>query len=400
VTRRRLDLIVAACFCAAIGLYDVLYLLLGLSGGPLIGPSLNVLFPDFLVFHAAVRAWLAGKAALIYDIDAFTAFQNAIYADRFPKAVHFRPFFYPPIWLLLLLPLGALAVGKAYGLFMTATATLATALEGRRDWWGWLAILVSPAAVWTIVAGQNTFLSLGLFYGGLRLIERAPAAGGVLLGVLSYKPQIWALVPLALVAARQWRALGWMIATVAVLSLVSLGLFGLDFWLAFLDAAREASSPRVVNETFERIFMQMTTLLAAARIFGLPPAVSSAVQLAGAALAVAAVWIAFRRHPAGEARIAILATATFLVSPYTLNYDLLLLMPAVVVLFRLGASLGFYPFERLVHLALWLMPTLGWILNQLGLPLMPLVVLLFGAIAWARLKGRSKVELPGLATAS
>jgi hypothetical protein len=124
MTRGRLDLVVAACFCAAIGVYDGFYLLLGLSGGPFIGPALNVRFPDFLVFHAAARAWLEGKQALIYDVDAFTAFQNSIYVDRFPKAVHFRPFFYPPIWLLLLLPLAALAVGKAYGLFMATTAAL------------------------------------------------------------------------------------------------------------------------------------------------------------------------------------------------------------------------------------------------------------------------------------
>jgi hypothetical protein len=382
----RIDLGVAACFCAAIGLYDTLYLLLRLLGGPLIGPRINVLFPDFLVFHAAVRAWLEGHAALIYNMDAFTAFQNVIYSDRLATTLHFRPFLYPPIWLLLLLPLGALAVGKAYGLFLSATAALATSLEGRHDWWGWLAILTSPGALWTILAGQNTFLSLGLFYGGWHLLERAPATAGILLGVLSYKPQIFALVPLALVAARQWRALGWAVGTVAGLSLASLGVFGLDFWSAFFDAAREAGSSRMVNETFERLFMQMTTLLAAARIVGLPPEISNAIQLAGSALAVVAVWIAFRRHAASDARTAVLATAIFLVSPYTLNYELLLLMPAAVALFRLGAARGFYPLERLVHLMIWLIPTLGWALNLLGLPLTPLVILSFGAIAWARLR--------------
>ncbi|WIM10915.1 glycosyltransferase family 87 protein [Enhydrobacter sp.] len=381
----RIDLAVAACFCAAIGLYDALYLLLRLLGGPLIGPRIHVLFPDFLVFHAAVRAWLEGHAALIYDLDAFTAFQNAIYAERLATTLHFRPFLYPPIWLLLLLPLGALVVGKAYGLFLSATAALATILEGRHDWWGWLAVLTSPAALWTVLAGQNSFLSLGLFYGGWRLIERAPGTAGILLGVLSYKPQIFALVPLALVAARQWRALGWTLGTAAGLSLASLGVFGPDVWSAFFDAVREAGSWRVVNETFERLFMQMTTLLAAARIVGLPPGISSAIQLAGSTLAIVAVWIAFRRHAASDARTAVLATAILLVSPYTLNYELLLMMPAAVALFRLGAARGFYPFERLVHLVIWLIPTLGWALNLFGLPLTPLVILSFGAIAWARL---------------
>ncbi len=395
----RIDLRVAAAFCGIVGLYDVIYVSMLLSGGPIIGPTLSVHFPDFLVFHAAVRAFLEGKLALVYDIDAFTQFQNVIYADRFGGPVLFRPFFYPPTWLLMLLPLGLLAVGPAYGTFAVATAAAATALEGWRDWWGWLAVVSSPAAVWVVLAGQNTFLSLAFFYGGLRLLDRSPAAAGILLGLLSYKPQIWALVPLALLAARQWRALAWAAATVAVLSLASLGIFGLDFWIGFLEATREAGSARVANVMFERIFMHMTTLLAAARIVGLPPGAAGAIQLVGAAAAAGAVWIAFRRHPSGEARTAVLMTATFLVSPYTLNYDLLLLMPAAVALFRRGAAQGFYPLERLLYLVLWLMPTFGMVLNRLDLPIMPLVILLFGAVALARLLAESKVELPSAAAA-
>ena len=92
--------------------------------------------------------------------------------------------------------------------------------------------------------------------------------------------------------------------------------------------------------------------------------------MAGAVVVVAAVWLAFRRYASSLPRTAVPATATFLVSPYTLNYDLLLLMPAVVASFRHGADEGFLPGERLIHLLLWLMP---------------LVLLLFGAVAWLRL---------------
>ncbi len=381
----RNDLVIAAAFCGAFGLYDLLYVVFLFSGGPLIGSSFDVLFPDYLVFWAAARAWVEGKLALVYNIDAFTDFQNALFPERFGHYVHFRPFFYPPIWLLMLLPFGFVAVGKAYALFMGGTAALATALEGRRDGWGWLAIVTSPAATWTVLAGQNTFLSVALFYGGLGALERSPALAGILLGLLAYKPQIWALVPLALLAARRWRALAWMAATVAALCLASLAVFGTDFWLAFLDAAREAASPRVVNEMFERIYMHMTTMLAAARIIGLPPAVASTIQLAGAVLAVAAVWLAFSRKGQSDARIAVLATATFLVSPYTLNYDLLLLMPAALMMFRCGMAMGFQPLERLVLMMLWLIPFFGMVLNRLDLPVMPLVILAFGWFAWRRL---------------
>lgn len=397
--RSRIDLRIAAAVCGVIGLYDVLYVLFILSDGPIIGPVLDVPFADFLVFHAAARAYFEGKTALVYHIDAFTQFHNSLYGDRFPEAVSFRPFLYPPTWLLLLLPLGLIGAAKAYGILMTTTVASATALDGRYDHWGWLAVVTSPAAVWTVLAGQNTFLSMALFYGGLRLLERSPIAAGVLLGLLSYKPQIWVLVPLALLAARQWRALAWMMGTVAGLALVSLAVFGLDLWLAFLDATREASSPRVAGEMFDIVFMHMTTLFAAVRMLGLPLSLAATIQLASAALTSAAVWLAFRRHSSSAARTAVLITATFLVSPYILNYDLLLLMPAVVALFRHGATDGFYPLERLTHLALWVMPTFGMLLNRFDLPIMPLIILLFGVIAWAHLRAESKVELPSPGTA-
>jgi hypothetical protein len=399
VTAGRTDLRIAALFCAVLGLYDLVYVVLLLCGGPLIGPRQDVLYPDFLVFHAAAHAWAEGKASLIYDIKAFTHLQNVLYADRFGGYVDFRPFLYPPTWLLLLLPLGWLAASGAYALFMAATAALAALLEGRHDPWGWLAVMTSPAAVWTVLAGQNTFLSLALFYGGLRLLERAPAAAGILLGVLAYKPQVWLLIPLALLAARQWKALAWTGLTVAVLSLASLGLFGLDLWHSFVDSTRQAVSPAVADRMFHQMYMQMTTLMAAGRILGLPSGVAGAIQLAGAVLAVVAVWVAFRRYEGSDARTAVLASATFLVSPYTLNYDLLLLMPAAVALFRRGAAEGFLPAERLVYFALWLLPTLGVLANRHALPILPPVIMLFGLMAWMRLQAAAKVELPEPAAA-
>jgi len=394
----RTNLRLAAVFCGIVGLYDALYVIFELSGGPRIGLASDAL-PDFLVFHAAARAFFEGKLALIYDVDAFTRYQTENYSELIASTTLFRPFLYPPTWLLMLLPFGLMAAVRAYAVFMSVTAVAATAMEGRRNLWDWLAVITSPAAVWVVLAGQNTFFSLALLYGGLRLLDRAPAAAGLLLGLLSYKPQILVLVPLALLAARQWQALAWTLGTAATLSLASAVLFGFDLWLAFFDMVREAGSPQIADQMFGRIFMQMTTLLAAARILGLPPAVAGAIQLAGALLAIAAVWHAFRHHGSSNARTAVLVTATFLISPYTLNYDLLLLMPVVAALFRQASVRGLYPGERLIDVALWLIPTLCIMLNPAGLPVTPLIILAFGAIAWARLEAQPKVELPGTATA-
>lgn len=382
----RIDLRIAAAFCGVIGLYDTFYVGMIFAGGPLIGPLSETLFPDFAVFYAGARAFVEGKVALVYDADAFTGYQTELLAELRALGVRFRPFLYPPTWLLLVLPFGLLAMKVAASLFLALTAAAATLAEGRSRPWAWLAVLTSPAAVWVVLAGQNTFLSLALLYGGMRLLERSPLAAGVLLGVLSYKPQIWILVPLALLVARQWRALGAMAATIAIMILASAVVFGPDIWWTFVEAGRIAASPQAANEMFEQMQMHMTNLLPAARLLGLPPTVGIVLQLAGALLGAASVWWAFRREAPADLRIAMLAAATFLISPYMLNYDLLILMPAAVILFDHGLRHGFHAGERIVYAALWLVPTLGMSLNREGLPVMALVVCLFAGFAWLRLR--------------
>jgi hypothetical protein len=391
------DLRLAAAVCIVIGAYDVLYVASMLAGGPPIGPSVNALFPDFLVFHGAARGWLEGKA--IYDTGAFTTYQNALYAERIGELETFRPFLYPPLWLLLLLPFAVLAVGKAYALFMALTGGFATMVEAPQSWSRWAAVMTCPAAVWVVLAGQNTFLSLALLYGGLRLLETRPALAGVLLGLLAYKPQIWVLVPLALLSAAQWRALLALVATVALFALASLVVLGPELWRSFFEAAREAGSPQMADTMFAHVYTQMTSVAAAARIAGADPSLAAILQLAASAVAAAAVWFAFRRHAASAARTAVLAAATCLVSPYSLNYDLLLVMPAAAALFVQAAARGFRPGERLLYLALWLVPTVGIVANRAGVPVMPLVVLLFGVAAVARLADAPKGELRPVAAA-
>jgi alpha-1,2-mannosyltransferase len=384
----------AASFCIAIGLYDVLYLLTQ-RDGLLIGPRIGALFPDFLTFLAATRAWLEGAAPMIYDLTAFTQFQTEVFSGRFGSQPGFRPFFYPPTWLLMLLPLASLAAGTAYAVFMFVTAGLASILAGRRTGWGaWLAILTSPAAVWVIVAGQNTFLSVALFYGGLHVLNKSQPVAGILLGLLSYKPQLWILVPVALVAARQWRAFSWMAATIVVVSLVSVAIFGPEVWRAFLISAREGAAEPTATEMFNTFRNQLVTIFGAGRIVGFSAGTVSVLQLGGAALAAATVWYGYRRHAVDDASIALLVAATFFVGPYTMNYDLFLLMPAVVVMFRKGVLEQFRPGELLVCLLLWLLPTLGWVLNQLSLPIMPIVVLAFGAHAATRMASRKVLRAP------
>ncbi|HTR84430.1 MAG TPA: glycosyltransferase family 87 protein [Reyranella sp.] len=397
----RADLRLAAIGCGVASAYDIVAALAALTGLAAIGYRIDLTFSDFLVFHAAARAAIEGKLAAIYDTNALTDLQNLLYAARLPYKLNFRPFLYPPLWLLGVLPFGFLPLGAAATAFLALTAALCAAALRllKLGWWTILFILTAPAAFWVVIAGQNTFLSVALLYGGFALLERRPVAAGVLLGLLAYKPQVWLLVPLALLAARAWRPLIALAATVIVLCLVTLLLFGSGVWLAFFEAARQASSGGAAIEMYQRVHTHMTTLLAAAKILGVADGPAMAAQLCGSLLAVVAVAWVFARHAASPARTAVLVTATFLVSPYTLNYDLLLLMPAAALLFLHPPAEGFRSGERVVYLAVWLIPNFCMILNYEGLPVTPLIILLFGLVAWTRLAPQAKVELPGPAAA-
>jgi hypothetical protein len=387
--------------CGIVGLYDVVYVATTITGTAMIGYKIDVLFPDFLVFHAATRAFFEGRLSMVYDTAALTHLQNTLYAARLSFELGFRPFLYPPIWLLDLLPFGLLPIDTAVTTFLVATAAICAIVLHRVGLRceAVAAILTAPAAVWVVLAGQNTFLSIALFYGAFALLDRRPTLAGVLLGLLAYKPQIWVLVPVALLAARAWRPLIALTATVAVLSLATLLLFGADFWWAFIAAAQRSSTGAGAAEMYYRVQVQMTTLLAAAKILGAGDGPAMALQLAGAALAIGTVLWVFARYPASHERTAILMTATFLVSPYTLNYDLLLLMPAVALLFLHPPPASYRPMELAVYLSMWLVPSLCVKLNEYGVPLTPLIILLFGAVVWTRLQTVPKVELPETAAA-
>ena len=374
----------AVAVAAAIGAYDVLTIVLFLSGGPLIGPPRWVLFPDFLVFHAGARTVLEGHPTTAYGFDSFIAYFNTVFADRLPMYVGYRPYLYPPTWLLLSTPLGLAPVAVSFGLFMALSAGLVAWFVCRRNWIVGLLVLSSPAALWTMVSGQNSFLNAALFYGGFWLVvAHRPVLGGILLGLIACKPQLWVLVPVVLLAGGQGRALLATLATATLLALASLAVLGPGTWLAYLDLAREASSARRIDGMFETAGNYMTTVLAGARIVGLSSTTALILHLAVAACATAAAWAVARHRPWTEAHVAAFAAATLLISPYNINYDMLLVMPGAALLFRQRVLEGrLLPFEPIYLLGLWLIPNLLIRFNQHHLPVTPALVAVLLGLAW------------------
>ena len=326
-------------------------------------------------------------AASIYDPATLRSAQLALGMD--PSL--FIPFAYPPSFLLVVWPLGQLSGWIAYAALMAITLPLYLWATVGRDWRSPAALfaLIAPTTTIGIISGQSSFLASALLVGGLRLAAGNPIVAGVLFGLLTYKPQLGLLVPVALIAARLWRTLAAAALTACGLVIVTTMLFGGAIWPVW--AAALASFSRHFPAASGKIVHWMPTIFGALLQVGAAPATALLVQWAGTTAAAALVWALFRSGPQPLAGAGLLVAA-LLATPYAFIYDMPIVATAViwVVVERHRAGDSFGTGEVLVLVfAMLASGTLVAPNPHYPLALLSLI-LLFGAIVrrWWRLRSR------------
>ena len=330
---------------------------------------------DFISFWGAAKLALAGNPAAAYDLETLHALQSSVATFDDGK----MPFPYPPAFLLLVLPFGLLGFPAAMALWSAATFAIYLAVARRAlPGAGWLPAAFAPVFA-TAAIGQNGFVTAAIFTGGLCLLRKRPFLAGLLLGCLAIKPQLGVLLPLALVASTQWRAIaGAALSSVGVI-LLGLAVFGVattEAWIAQMPLYGEIARDGLVG------WGKLASVYAALRQAGLSSELALALHSAVALIAAVLVWRVWRSEAPHLAKIAVLAAATMLISPYLFIYDGVIL----AVPFLWLASAG----ERPQVLApLWLLPFVS--VTQIGLNattpnLMPLAPLGLLVLLWMRLR--------------
>src|SRR5713101_5765198 len=161
---------------------------------------------DFVNPYAASIAALKGDPASVYDIHRQHLQEAAVMGGNDFGVLGFH---YPPMFLLIVLPLSMLPFITSWVLFETVTLAGYLAVVRRIapiPLGLWLAIAF-PGVIINFMCGQNGFLTTALIGGGLLLLERRPLFAGLLFGLMAYKPQFAILIPFTLLVAREWRAL-------------------------------------------------------------------------------------------------------------------------------------------------------------------------------------------------
>ena len=98
-------------------------------------------------------------------------------------------------------------------------------------------VLVSPAALLCVLSGQSSFLTTAALLAIFAQLDKRPVLAGVLIGLLTVKPQLGILFPFALIASGRWRVFFAAGVTAVALFAASVALGGVESWHAYIIKA-------------------------------------------------------------------------------------------------------------------------------------------------------------------
>jgi len=301
-----------------------------------------VLGGDFVAFWSASREVLEGRLSELYSPEGL---QAAIETHRPNVEISGLTWQYPPHASLIFSPIGLLPYAMAYAVWSAAGLALfafvlhASGLRGRLL----IAVLATIPVLTVLNTGQNALFTCSLLLAAVTYAKPKPIIAGLAAALLTLKPQLGILLPVVFLLGRDWRAFG-----VAAFGSVALWggsalIVGADSWMGFFQFLGVISGS--VSDGVMPLF-KMVNVYAASRLIGLPEYLSLGLATAAMLLAIGAVAWTCRATEDPNWRYAVVATATLLAAPYSMYYEIVLLVPAVIFVLVQGAKTEFLNWER------------------------------------------------------
>jgi alpha-1,2-mannosyltransferase len=360
---------------------------------------------DYDAFWSGGRLALQGTPQLAYDGMQLRA--KELTATQIPPG-KMLPYMYPPTFELLCLPFAVLPYVASLFVFellfsAIAAACIMTLLPPR---WPLLPVLGFPGLVMNFIIGQNGSISASLFGAASLFLDQRPMLAGAILGGFACKPHLAVALPVALGAARRWRAFAACGLSAWAFTATSVLVLGVAPWGALLKTLWLSS---VVLKDPD-IDSKLVTVYGAVRLLHGGVTLALAAQALSAVLCLALVAVACRGRPGAGAEIALASMAGLLTIPYAMDYDLFILALPLAWLARQGAAQGWWRGEKLLLVACYVLPLVARSTNlRFGLPLAPFLLAALFALTLARaVRGckpafaiserRASTGLPGSAT--
>ena len=273
----------------------------------------------------------------------------------------------PPTALAVMAPFGLLNYFPAL-LAWFSVSGLAFTLAGRRevaDWRTLAIVLVSPAALMCVLSGQSSLLTTAALLAIFASLDEQPITAGVLIGLLTVKPQLGVLFPFALIASGRWKVFSAAAATALALLAASIAIGGIEGWQDYITKALPLQREVLQDAAGTAMPFQPSIFMNIRGVVG--NHIGEIIQFGFTLAAVAAVAAAFRWRRDGDPRMlqALFFACTVSASPYMGAYDLLPLTFAAVALIAEEKLDG--TGRRLAQLVFWT-PALQLLFGNLQLP--------------------------------
>lgn len=362
-----------------VAIYVIVSLVIFL-GGPLSGRGLydlqgKPIGSDFLGFFSAASLAKDGHPAWAYNLEKMHGVEKTIIS---PSVSPF-PWLYPPTFLLMVLPLAFIPYPMAIILwiFPPMLAYLWVVKKIMPHPLAFWVILAFPGTFQNLIHFQNGFVTASLLGGGLLLMGRSPFVGGLLLGLLSFKPHLAVLILFALIAGRCWQTLAGLAVSASAIALATIPVMGWRTWEAFVNTLPLAEW--MIKHGVAPM-SKMPTVFVGALLAGTGYPIAYALQgIVTLSAVIAVVWI-WSRKVIFPLKASALALAILLATPYAFEYDLAILSLPLAWLAWEGFSTGWLQGEKAILLLGWLIPIVApMVASRTGFQTAPLVL---GALLW------------------
>jgi hypothetical protein len=318
---------------------------------------------DFLNLWMYGVAAFEGEPARYYDLATYNDALAHLLGPNYPG----QNWPNPPTALVVMAPFGLLNYFPALFAWF-AVSLLAFFLAGRRevkDLRVLAIVLVSPAALMCVLSGQSSLITTAALLTIFACLDRLPVTAGVLIGLLTVKPQLGILFPFMLIASRRWEVFFMAAATAVALLAASVAIGGVEGWHDYITRALPLQREVLQDSAGTAMPFQPSIFMNVRGVLG--NHLGELVQYAFTLAAAVAVSLAFRYRRDADPRLlqALFFACAVSASPYMGAYDLLPLTFAAVALIAEEKLDG--PGRRLAQLVFWT-PALQLLFGNLQLP--------------------------------
>jgi hypothetical protein len=354
--------------------------------GDLFAPNHQLVVRDYLYMWAGGHLARDGRLDTIFDPHAFAAWLWSVFGTR----LDLHTWGFPPPMLFIAIPFSWLPLVSGFLIWVVATSALLWIVlrAGRMPAAYVFAVVLSPVALANALVGQNGAILTAALAGGLLLCQRTPMSqptqmshpqqmsqgkpmlAGALLGLLVLKPQLGLLVPVCLLARRDWWTILWTAIFASGYCALSLAAFGWAAWREYLTVCApfvrhyiDAPFGLATHYTMVPPFITM-------RAAGASLAWSYGVQTAVTVLsAVLAWWSWSRRHADHRLAVALVLCLAPLATPYAHDYDAIGVAVACALMVQIARETGDADSrECLLLVPAWLWPGCALMIGVLFLP--------------------------------